>query len=72
MEAIAYEFQKGNNEIIRATISNFKGGKRADLRVYFLNKNGEWTPTKKGVSVHLDLLKELKKAVAKLEELSKA
>lgn len=71
MEAIAYEFQKGNNEIVRATISNFGGGKRADLRIYFLNKEGQWTPTRKGISVSLDLVKELKKAVAKLEDLSK-
>lgn len=71
MEAIAYEFPRGRNEVIRATIANFGGSKRADLRVYFLNKDGEWTPTKKGVSVTLDQLKELKKAVAKLEELSR-
>jgi hypothetical protein len=35
MEAIAYEFQKGNNEIVRATISNFNGEKRPFLIVYF-------------------------------------
>ncbi len=68
MEKIAYEFDKGGDELIRATISDFAGKQRADLRVYFQTDDGAWHPTKRGVSVTTDLMPELKKAVTKLEK----
>lgn len=68
MEKIAYEFDKGNKELVRATVSDFAGKRRADLRVYFQADDGAWHPTRRGLSVTADMMNELKQAVDKLEQ----
>jgi hypothetical protein len=68
MEKVAYEFEKGNNELVRATISDFAGKRRADLRVYFQTEDGAWHPTKRGLSLTADMVGQLKEAVVKLEK----
>ena len=72
MEKVAYEFEKGNQELVRATVSDFAGKRRADLRVYFQTDDGAWHPTKRGLSVTVDMVAELKEAVGKLEALANA
>ncbi len=68
MEEVAYEFDKGNEEVVRATVSEFAGKRRADLRIYFKSEDGAWHPTKRGVSLTIDMVEELQAAVAKLVE----
>lgn len=68
MEKVAYEFDKGNQEIVRASVSEFAGKRRADLRIYFQTQDGAWHPTKRGLSITTDMVGELKKAVGKLVE----
>jgi len=68
MEKVAYEFDKGNQEIVRASVSDFAGKRRADLRVFFQTEDGAWHPTKRGVSLTVDMIEELQKAVDKLAE----
>jgi hypothetical protein len=68
MEKVVYEFDKGNQEVVRASVSDFTGKKRADLRIYFQTGDGAWHPTKRGVSLTVDMVEELQKAVAKLAE----
>ena len=68
MEEVAYEFDKGNEEVVRATVSEFAGKRRADLRIYFRSEDGVWHPTKRGVSLTIDMVEELQAAVAKLVE----
>jgi hypothetical protein len=47
------EIQKGNDKII-VTVKEFKGKQYIDLRTYFENDQGEWLPTKKGISLTPD------------------
>ena len=68
MEKVAYEFDKGNEEVVRATVSEFAGKRRADLRIYFKGNDGKWHPTKRGVSLTIDMVEELQAAVNKLAE----
>jgi hypothetical protein len=63
------EIRKGNDKII-VTVKEFKGKQYIDLRTYFENDQGEWIPTKKGISLTPDnlddmigFLQEAKKAV---------
>ena len=63
------EIRKGNDKII-ITVKEFKGKQYIDLRTYFENDQGEWIPTKKGISLTPDnlddmigFLREAKKAV---------
>ncbi len=68
MEEVAYEFDKGNEEVVRATVSEFAGKRRADLRIYFKGNDGDWHPSKRGVSLTIDMVEELQAAVTKLAE----
>lgn len=42
-------------EQLRLTISRFKGVEYLSLREYFLDFEGDWCPTKKGLTTPLDL-----------------
>jgi hypothetical protein len=62
------EMEKGWNEKIVFGVSEFKGKKYADVRIYFEDDEGEWKPTKKGVTVALDRFYEFKENLDKLEQ----
>ncbi len=62
------EMEKGPNEKIFFSLSEFKGRKYADIRVYFENGESEWKPTKKGITISLDRFAEFKDNVGALEE----
>lgn len=73
----AYSFPIGQNasgkRIIQ--ISKFKGKVRIDLREYYNDDNGEWKPTKKGVSLDKaqwekiqSLMSLINEAIEELEE----
>ncbi|MFB3906485.1 MAG: transcriptional coactivator p15/PC4 family protein [Acidobacteriota bacterium] len=68
MSEFIAEMEKGWNEKIVFGLSEFKGKKYADLRIYFEDDEGEWKPTKKGVTVSLDRFWEFKENLQKLEE----
>jgi hypothetical protein len=52
------EIQKGKDKII-VTVKEFKGKQYIDLRTHFENDQGEWIPTKKGISLTPDNLDEM-------------
>ena len=70
MDKIAYEFEKGETELVRARVSEFKGQTRADLRVFFKGEKGDWLPTKRGISFSLDQVAEMKTAISEIEKIS--
>jgi hypothetical protein len=45
------EISKNSTEKIRVTISEYKGYTFLDVRVYYEDDQGEWKPTKKGITV---------------------
>lgn len=58
--------QKNSQEEIRVTIQNYQGTDIIDLRTYWQNAEGDWIPTKKGISLTYyvieDVIKLLQKA----------
>jgi hypothetical protein len=52
------EMQKGKDKIIVA-LKEFKGKEYIDIRTYFENDNGDWIPTKKGITFPPDSLDEM-------------
>ncbi len=62
------EMEKGWNEKIVFNLSEFKGKKYADIRIYYEDDEGEWKPTKKGVTVSLDRFYEFKQHLGELED----
>lgn len=48
------EIERNPTEVLRVSLENFKGRDYIDLRIYYQDDNGEWKPTKKGVTVAPD------------------
>ena len=61
-------FQKSTQEEVRASISHYKGKDYINLRVSYKAEDGEFKPSKKGLTISKDLLKELETAVKKLRK----
>lgn len=68
------EISKGKDKIIVA-VKEFKGKEYVDIRTHFENDEGEWIPTKKGITFSpeslgemIDILKTAKKKVSDKEK----
>lgn len=68
MSEIVTEMERGWNEKIVFSRSEFKGKSYADIRIYYEDDGGDWKPTKKGISIALDRFGEFKEHLAKLED----
>ena len=66
MNEIVGEMEKGWNEKIVFSVSEFKGKSYANIRIYYEDDEGESKPTKKGVTVALDSFSEFKDLVDQL------
>lgn len=62
------EIEKNPMEKIMITISEFKKKKYVDLRVYFMNDEMEWRPTKKGITIAPDLIDQVIDALKRAKE----
>ncbi|MEN8222686.1 MAG: transcriptional coactivator p15/PC4 family protein [Acidobacteriota bacterium] len=53
------EIERNDTERLRVEASNYKGSDFISVRIYYLADNGEWRPTKKGITVKPDQVDEL-------------
>ncbi|MBK8395035.1 MAG: transcriptional coactivator p15/PC4 family protein [Leptospiraceae bacterium] len=60
---IIKDIDKGKGEIIRVEISEFKGKKLLNLRVWYTDANGEYKPTQKGIAIPPELYDQVKEAI---------
>jgi hypothetical protein len=67
MTEVVGEMEKGWNEKILFSVSEFKGKKYADIRIYYEDDEWEWKPTKKGVTVNLENFQNFRERVEELE-----
>ena len=51
--------KKNSRESIVISQTEFKGNDLVDMRIFFTNKDGDLSPTKKGITVRLEKLDEL-------------
>ena len=66
------EFNKNSLEKVRIVLTEFKGKKLLDIRAYYdasENEEPDWRPTKKGISISLDLIDELLKGLEKAKKM---
>ncbi len=69
MSKIISEFSKNTQETIRVSLTEFKGYELIDVRAYYRdNQTGELKPTRKGITLSVDLYDKLKDAILKLEK----
>jgi hypothetical protein len=72
MEALVARIAKNPTEEVRVSLTSYRGHDLVDIRVFFQDEQGEWRPTKRGVSLSVDSFAELRDAVAKAEEMLNA
>lgn len=53
------EIDKNSLEKIRIQRTNYKGKDLLDIRVFYEAENGEWKPTKKGITFKVELLEDI-------------
>ena len=66
-DKVVSSFKRNPTEEVRAGIKEFKGRRYIDLRIYYMDDQGEWKPTRKGISLATDFMPELKEAVGAIE-----
>jgi hypothetical protein len=62
-----FEMERSETEKLIIESSEFKGRDLVSLRIYFLSKEQEWLPTKKGVTFRRDQLDEVLDALNKIK-----
>ena len=66
---IVYRFQKNPEEEVRFTVKGYKERQYLDLRLWFqTSEKGEYFPTRKGLTLSLDYLSELKKGFERVQK----
>lgn len=64
-------FTKGQDEV-RVSLSEFKGARYLDVRLWYKPKDGgEHKPTKEGVTLGLNRIKELRQCLEEAEKTAK-
>lgn len=68
---VVLEIPRGEENVLRLTRKVFEGKTFTDLRVFFMNGDGDFVPTRKGVSIRdhelpqvLDMLQRIARKVA--------
>ena len=69
MDEVVAQFEKNATEVLRISLTEFRGHQLIDARIYYSDDEGQYRPTKKGVSLAVGLYPELKKAVLALEKI---
>jgi hypothetical protein len=65
---IIHSFPKNPLEEVRVSVSVYKGKQYIDLRIYYKGDDGEFHPSKKGLTMSPELLPDLVEAVEKLKD----
>jgi len=73
MEAVIYETQKSKYQKLRVILSKYAGQHVLDIRTWFPpppnNPDGDWYPTRKGITIRLDQIADLKNAIFQAEKI---
>ena len=59
------EIERGETEVLRVSTEEYKGRKYVDVRIYFESDEGEWKPTKKGVTIQPDRVDDFLELIKK-------
>jgi hypothetical protein len=69
MSEVIAKVTKNARETVFFSLSEFRGHRLIDIRVHVPgDKEDEWVPTRKGVSLAVGLYPEFKQALAQVEE----
>jgi hypothetical protein len=60
------QIRKNKNEVIRIQLKEYKEHKLIDLRVWYEDEEGEYKPTKKGISFNRNLAVNMANAITEV------
>ena len=69
MDELIAQFEKNATEVVRVSLTEYRGRKLVDVRVYYSDDEGQYYPTKKGVSLSVDVYPDFKRALLELEKI---
>ena len=69
MDEIIAQFEKNATEVVRVSLSEYRGHKLFDVRVYYSDDEGQYKPTRKGVSLSVNLYTDFKRAMVAVEKI---
>jgi hypothetical protein len=69
MDEVIAQFEKNATEVIRISLTEYRGRKLIDARVYYSDDEGQFRPTKKGISLAVERYTDFKRAILTLEKL---
>lgn len=67
-----YILPKNTRERIEVSLTEWRGLSLFSARVYAATGNGEWVPTTKGLTIRVEQLPDLTRAVAEAERTARA
>ncbi|MCD4708441.1 MAG: transcriptional coactivator p15/PC4 family protein [Candidatus Sabulitectum sp.] len=56
------QIEKGE-DIVRVALTEFRKRQYIEIRTYYMADDGEWKPTRKGITLNPDLMKEVHQAL---------
>lgn len=65
MNKIIDKIEKNSIEELRVTLQEWKSQVYCDIRIFVKDKDGGDKPTVKGITINIDILSELRKAIDK-------
>ena len=68
MDELIAQFEKNATEVVRVSLREFRGRKLVDVRVYYTDDEGEYRPTRKGISLSVDGYLDFRNAGARLDK----
>src|SRR5262249_13902857 len=68
MDELIEQFEKNATEVVRVSLTEYRGRKLVDIRVYYSDNEGQYRPTKKGVSLSVDVYPDFKRATLALDK----
>jgi len=69
MDELIAQFEKNATEVVRVSLTEYRGRKLLDVRVYYSDDEGQYRPTKKGVSLSVEVYPDFKRALLELEKI---
>jgi hypothetical protein len=62
------EIKKRRDEVIVIDTHNYKGIPVLDIRIFIIRRNGRKIPTKKGITINIEKLDELKTILSTIND----
>jgi hypothetical protein len=68
-DIVVGDFDKSQGEVVRVSLTEFKGRNYVGVRVWYTDSEDELKPSKKGINLELDLFPRLANLIEKSKEI---